>query len=176
MASRPAGYAKIKFVNYADNPAQTWATEESLRRRLVSGTAEFTVQTPSMSPIARAGDSFVIKASATARPGDIVLAVTGGRALIHRLLSQRGGKFITKGDNAPAADPPAAVLIGVAQTLKKRDGKVFDLTTSGARALGRVIVTVSALEAFLARAGTNNRLVHAAFYLARRVVAFPLSY
>lgn len=61
-----------------------------------------------MQPFIRDGDAVVLTpiGRKPLRVGDVVAAVhrKTGRLLVHRVIGKRGREYLTKGDNAPAAD------------------------------------------------------------------------
>jgi len=158
---------------------RAWAVAETLRRRVAAGGTEIPVITMSMAPLARPRDTFLIS-PLTARPrrGDVVLAVVGGRAVTHRVLGRRAGRFILKGDNSPRADGAVSAdcVVGRAHALKKRDGRVVKLDAPLARVAAWLVSSLSGTEDLLARAGLSPRLSRRAFYVAARIAALPYAY
>jgi hypothetical protein len=85
----------------------------------------------SMSPFIRSGDMLEIEPLTSAiRFGDVVAVATGGRLLIHRVVSFRGHPLRIRGDVAPHADPfitPADILGRVALVMRGERRVLFGL-------------------------------------------------
>ncbi len=172
--------APVKSVSTPLAEARLWATAETVKRELARGPYRSPVTSNSMAPAAREGDAFVVVPPGRRGPrfGDVVAVVAGPRAVVHRVVGQRAGFCITKGDCSPRADSPARRqdVLGVARAVEKSDGRVFALDTGRARLAGAALAAVSALEnavngvvspppAFLRRSFyLTLRLVWAAFY------------
>lgn len=75
------------------------------------GSVRLRVFGTSMLPSLWPGDILTVENDPKNRfvPGDIVLRLRDGKLLAHRLLANRGTRWITRGDAMPQSDPPAEV-------------------------------------------------------------------
>lgn len=104
---------------------------------LASGHAvQFQARGDSMDPLIRDRDYLHVEPCTEIRTGDIVLVLAPRGLTAHRVISQRDGMVVTRGDNAPAADDAVLrekVLGKVTAVI--RDGK--EVKVRGASALLR---------------------------------------
>lgn len=99
----------------------------------------------SMRPVIDDGDRVLVQSvdPRRLRVGDIVTFSDGGALRMHRIVRRvravGGTRFVTRGDNAPAADLPVDVarLIGIAVAVE-RDGAIVRLDTLRARLAWRL--------------------------------------
>jgi hypothetical protein len=129
-----------------------------------------------MGPLAREGDAFVLTAPGR-RPrfGDVVAAVAGRTAVVHRVIGRRRGFLILKGDASPRADPPvrAAEVLARAKALRKADGRLLSFETRRARLVAAALAALSFGENVVggvAGPATARRW----FYLAARLICLAL--
>lgn len=159
--------------------ARVWAVAEMVRRDLARGQYRATVTSASMGPLARPGDTFIVEPLGKRAPrfGDVVAAIAGPQAVMHRVVRKRLGFYITKGDGSPYADEPVRKkdILGRARALEKSDGRAIPLNTLRGRLVGAALASISLLGAILNDVAspppaTFNRL----FYLASRLVCLAL--
>jgi len=116
-----------------------------------------------MLPTLWPGDVVEIEGSSLkdVRPGDIVLALRGGRLFLHRLVSYGSlDGFVLRGDSMPASDPvfPADALLG---RLARVPGEGHNDTASTLRAgfgIGFGVRWARALGVLLCHSGVARRL------------------
>jgi hypothetical protein len=159
--------------------ARAWATAEMLKRALAAGPYRSAVFTNSMGPLARAGDVFVLEAPGRRRVrfGDVVAAPAGARAVIHRVVGDRDGFYILKGDASPRPDFAVrrTEVAGRACALVKRGGRVIRFDTARSRLVGAALASVSRLEAAVTDAFyPAPAFVRKIFYLASRALCLFL--
>jgi phage repressor protein C with HTH and peptisase S24 domain len=96
-----------------DTPIRARLAAEMLRE---GHTVDLPALGTSMRPLITPGGVIrVAPASAGGvRPGDVVLVDAGGHLVCHRLVYATAARVVTRGDNAPACDPPlpADAVIG----------------------------------------------------------------
>ena len=169
---------KIGDVKGATTPlaeARLWATAETIKRELARGPYRSPVTSNSMAPVAREGDAFVVVPPGRRGPsfGDIVAAVAGSRALVHRVVAKRPGYYITKGDCSPRVDPPVRRedVLGRVCAVEKSDGRVLALDSARARLAGAALAAISTLEDTVNGVTSSPpALLRRLFYLALRLV------
>lgn len=99
--------------------------DDPLGRWLGDGSPlEVPVQGFSMSPFLRPGDRLVIESLAGAEPrlGDIlILSLGGSRWMAHRVIARTSTAWLTRGDAAPACDPPVKTeeIRGVVREIRR---------------------------------------------------------
>lgn len=157
-----------------------WATAEMIRRALARGPYRSVVTSNSMAPLAREGDAFVIVPAGRRGPafGDVVAAVAGSRAVVHRVVGKRRGFYVTKGDASPHVDALVRRedVLGRVCALVKSDGRLISLNGVRGRLVGAALAVVSLLEGILNDiASPPPTVLRLSFYLALRLVASALS-
>jgi hypothetical protein len=91
---------------------------------------EFEARGDSMHPVIRSSDVLHIEVCRDPRIGDVVLTLADRGLTAHRVVQLRGDAIVTRGDNAPADDPPLV--------LSRVLGRVTRVTRAGAeRGVGR---------------------------------------
>lgn len=70
---------------------------------------EFRARGDSMHPVIREDDLLHVEPSQEVRSGDVVLTLAERGLTAHRVMSVTGEMVTTRGDNAPAPDPPVAL-------------------------------------------------------------------
>jgi hypothetical protein len=146
-----------------------------VKRELARGQYRAAVTSASMGPLARPGDTFIVEPLGKRAPrfGDVVAAVAGPQAVMHRVVRKRFGFYITKGDGSPYADEPVRKkdILGRARALKKSDGRAIPLNTLRGRFAGAALASLSLLEAILNDvASPPPAAFRKFFYLASRLV------
>lgn len=103
---------------------------DSLIARLVAGEeVDLPASGGSMFPLVRNGDVVRVQpVRDSLRIGDVVLAVIGGRWVLHRIVAVGPFGYTLRGDNRRAADPPVgrAAVVGVA-AWSRRGGRRMPL-------------------------------------------------
>lgn len=101
----------------------------------------------SMHPIIRADDYLHVEPVPAIRRGDVVLTIADRGLTAHRVIASTAEIVVTRGDNAPANDPPLdrRRVLGVV-THAERDGRKRSVrcATSFALALRRAFERLSA--------------------------------
>ena len=69
---------------------------------------QFEARGDSMYPLIRDHDYLHVVPAEHVRVGDIVLVLAERGLTAHRVIAEREGRIVTRGDNAPAADEPIA--------------------------------------------------------------------
>lgn len=147
----------------------TAIANELIDARLQAGsTIRFTIPTWSMAPTLQPGDQVLVSAvkPVDLRLGDILVIRQQGAWLVHRLIGPRirsGNSFLLlKGDNTAQPDSPytVAALYGIVNAVE-RAGHTYSFRSTGAVRLGRVMASLSGLEA---------SLNHVRPYIVRKVV------
>lgn len=156
--------------------ARLWAVAETVRRAVARGPYRSPVATNSMGPLAREGDAFELTAPGR-RPrfGDVVAAVAGRAAVMHRVIGRRRGFLILKGDASPRADPPVYVadVLARATALRKADGRRVSFDTRRARLVAAALAALSFGENVLAGVA-GPAATRKWFYLVARVICLAL--
>jgi hypothetical protein len=150
-----------------------------VKRELARGQYRATVTSASMAPLARPGDTFIVEPLGKRAPrfGDVVAAIAGPRAVMHRVVRKRFGFYITKGDGSPCADEPLRKkdILGRARALEKSDDRAIPLNTLRGRLVGAALASISSLEAILNDvASPPPATFRRFFYVASRLVCLAL--
>ncbi len=158
---------------------RVWAVAETVRRELARGQYRAPVTSASMAPLARPGDAFIVEPLAKRAPrfGDVVAAIAGPQAVMHRVVRKRPGFYITKGDSSPYADEPVRKkdILGRACALEKSDGRAIPLNTLRGRLVGAALASISLLGAILSGvAPPLPAAFNSLFYVASRLVCLAL--
>lgn len=104
---------------------------------LASGYAvQFQARGDSMDPFIRDQDCLHVEPLDSIRIGDVVLVLATRGLTAHRLIAQRDGMLITRGDNAPSADEAVAreQVLGKVTSLI-RDGRKKAVSRNAATVL-----------------------------------------
>jgi hypothetical protein len=90
-----------------------------------------------MLPLLRPGDTVSIQPGKDCRVGDIILWRKGQALVLHRVVTRRNGRIITKGDSLSYLDAPVwpAQTLGRA-VVRERHGRIKGLDHPGRRFLG----------------------------------------
>ena len=139
----------------------------------------------SMVPILKPGDVVVVRRVAphSLNKGDMVVVHREHDLVTHRLVRQKEGQWLTKGDNSHYLDPPitAEMILGKVIAIERKDTGI-DLQEASKRSLNRWLASLSCLEADVFRLGhqlrgaSRNSAVDRAGMqgsLAARLVSFP---
>lgn len=149
-----------------------------LRRALARGPHRSPVTSNSMAPLAREGDIFVIVPAGKRGPvfGDVVAAVAGSRAVVHRVVGKRLGFYVTKGDASPGFDPRVRRqdLLGRVRALQKSGGGTISLDGARGRLVGAVLASLSLAEGIAGDVVSPPAILRRFFYLAARLVCLAL--
>ncbi len=150
-----------------------------VKRELARGQYRAAVTSASMAPLARPGDAFIVEPLGKRAPrfGDVIAAIAGPQAVLHRVVRKRLGFYITKGDGSPYADEPVRKkdILGRARALNKSDGRAIPLNTLRGRLVGAALAAVSSLEAVLnGVASPPPATFRKFFYVASRLVCLAL--
>lgn len=86
------------------------------------------------------------------RPGQVVLARSGGCLRLHRVTALRGGQVELHGDNSPNPDPPVAVEAVLGRAVELRGRGLAWPMGGAALGLGRLSARGSLLRSGLLRA------------------------
>jgi signal peptidase I len=139
----------------------------------------------SMVPTLKPGDTIVVRQVAPhlLEMGDLVVVHREHDLVTHRLVRQKEGQWLTKGDNSHYLDPPitAEMILGKVIAIERKDTGI-DLQEASKRSLNRWLASLSCLEADVFRLGhqlrsaSRNSAVDRAGMqgsLAARLVSFP---
>ena len=86
------------------------SAEERLRASLAErGFALRVVDSGSMMPVIRPGDTVLIRPLSACRTGQVVVVARGDRLVTHRVVRVTGGTVVCRGDSLVHADPPVPV-------------------------------------------------------------------
>lgn len=134
---RPTGMQSVGAQSVEELASQVLRRGRGLRIKARGG---------SMTPFLRDGDVALVTPARAGevRVGDVVCyETTPGRLFLHRAVTRRGARIVTKGDALPSADviSPRQIL-GTVSAIERR-GRLKRLDTRAARVGNRVIAFLS---------------------------------
>lgn len=125
----------------------------------LSGEFRLRAMGASMLPAIWPGDILTVRAADAGgvKPGEIVLCSRDDRFVIHRVVENRGGRLITRGDALPNNDPPvgAGDLLGRVVSIERASSRIA--VRPGLSLSGRLLSLLLSHSAFVTRLALRFR-------------------